>query len=651
MASNNTPNKPDNDSVAETAAEMHGKSKAESGSIGKIDRADDETEHLYAQDTSNSPVFKAFWNSVDLGMFSAQPAPVNQVAEAAIADCIRVARSHLDAGTIYGADNKLSDAVIADLAKAGYGGIRIPGEFGGKDADVTTFMNMIVRMAGQGDASIAGLASVHGCIGAVAPLINFGTEEQKKKYLPLLASWERQSAFALTEPGAGSDMTALKVTATPTADGQNVLINGRKVFITNALPGRVITLVTMMDGTPTCFIVELPEQENEHFKLHRYLLHPLVHVHNNGLDFKDFVVPMANRLRVPVDKNGKENGLLVAYKALALGRVAVLANAAGSARPILRSMAPDGWAAYRETYGRRIEERELVKGELARVGAAIVAMDAMVNWTSGLLDAGYRAEIECIVAKNMGARLIREIAIDIGTQVHGGRSLRVGHALGDNFAEFIAPNIYEGSKPMLSMSAYLSLSKAHSKRYMLPIGQAVQSLGKGKGVGSALGSLLKVGPQYAAWWAASQLRKLARNGRVSGWQLASADAEFQTFIDFAHREFGKLPLALSGDMRKYQLKLQDKQARIIRTSVKVQTLTELVVTAVAGAASTDQGTRLGASLFCRDIMQKLTGREPDARFDADNVRLGNLIIEGQFKQLENVPGATIIEPYKEPYKK
>jgi alkylation response protein AidB-like acyl-CoA dehydrogenase len=505
---------------------------------------------------------------------------------------------------------------------------------------------MIVKMAGQADPSVAGLASVHGCIGAVDPLINFGTDEQKKKYLPLLASWAKQSAFALTEPGAGSDMTALKVSATPTADGEKVLINGRKVFITNALCGRVITLVTVMDGTPTCFIVELPEQEGENFQLHRYLLHPLVHVHNNGLDFKDFEVPMANRLRVPVGKDGKENGLLVAYKALALGRVAVCANAAGSIRPILRSMAPDGWAAYRETYGRRIEERELVKGELARVGAAIVALDAMVDWTSTLLDSGYRAEIECIVAKNMGARLIREAAIEIGTQVHGGRSLRVGHSLGDNFAEFIAPNIYEGSKPMLSMSAYLSLSKAHSKRYMLPIGQAVHGLSKGQGVGAAIGSLLKVGPQYAAWWVGTKLRNLVRGARLTGWELPKSDSEFQPFIDFAHREFGKLPLALSGDMRKYQLKLQDKQARIIRTSVKVQTLTELVVVAVAGAAASDEGTRLGASLYCRDIIQKLTGKEPNGRFDSDNVRLGNLIIEGKFKQLENVPADKIIEPYK-----
>src|ERR1700679_3350218 len=189
MASNNTPKKPDDDSVAETAAEMHGKSKAESGSIGKIDRADDATESLYAQDTNNSPVFKAFWNSVDLGMFSAQPAPLNELAESAIAECIRVTRPPLNNVTNYGGDNKLLDGVIADLAKAGYGGIRIPVEYGGKNADVRTFMKMIVRLAGQADASVAGLASVHGCIGAVAPLINFGTEEQKQKFLPLLASW------------------------------------------------------------------------------------------------------------------------------------------------------------------------------------------------------------------------------------------------------------------------------------------------------------------------------------------------------------------------------------------------------------------------------------------------------------------------------
>ena len=112
-------------------------------------------------------------------------------------------------------------------------------EYGGYGAPLRSFMPFLTQMA-LIDPTVAGLASVHGCIGAVDPVRTFGSEEQKQRFLPKLASGERLSAFALTEPGAGSDLTALKTRAR--LDGDRYLVTGEKLFITNVVPGRTIGL-------------------------------------------------------------------------------------------------------------------------------------------------------------------------------------------------------------------------------------------------------------------------------------------------------------------------------------------------------------------------------------------------------------------------
>ncbi len=105
------------------------------------------------------------------------------------------------------------------------------------------------------DPTVAGLASVHGCIGAVDPVRTFGTPEQKQRFLPRLASGERLSAFALTEPCAGSDLTALRTTAERVGD--EYVVNGEKLFITNVVPGRTIGLVCLIENRPAVLIVDL----------------------------------------------------------------------------------------------------------------------------------------------------------------------------------------------------------------------------------------------------------------------------------------------------------------------------------------------------------------------------------------------------------
>src|SRR5438309_8671960 len=113
-------------------------------------------------------------------------------------------------------------------------------EYGGQGAPFARFANFHTQMTVQ-DATVAGMGSVHGCIGAVDPLRTFGTPEQKRRFLPRMASGEARSAFALTEPCAGSDLTALRTTATDMGD--HFEVNGEKLFITHCLPGRTIGLV------------------------------------------------------------------------------------------------------------------------------------------------------------------------------------------------------------------------------------------------------------------------------------------------------------------------------------------------------------------------------------------------------------------------
>ena len=325
------------------------------------------------------------------------------------------------------------------------------------------FAKMITQVATV-DPTVAGLASVHGCIGAVDPVRAFGSPEQKLQFLPKLADGTRLSAFALTEPGAGSDLTALKTSAV--LDGDDYVVNGEKLFITNATTGRTIGLVCRIDDVPSVLIVDLPEEQNDSFQINSYGLYALRSAHNNGLVFKDFRVPRQHLL-----KPSQGDGLTIAYHGLNLGRVALCANAAGVMRWMLADIVP--WAKYRETYGQAIERRELVRRRIGRMAGMIVACDAVAQWCAGLIDQGYRGEMECVVAKIFGSETQKEAAIELYMKTHGGRSFLHGHGFGDNVHDFLAPCIYEGEGEMLGMAFFKSLVKQHGKEFFEPIGRTL----------------------------------------------------------------------------------------------------------------------------------------------------------------------------------
>ncbi|MGH7200620.1 MAG: acyl-CoA dehydrogenase family protein, partial [Planctomycetaceae bacterium] len=213
-------------SFAETALKLGGKSEDEARRTGAVDAADDQVESLFAPryQTVNSPVHRAVWERhVPVELFAHQPPPVPAEVDRVMRDSLHVVRRHRRYGTLLDRHRKIHPAVLTDLAAAGYWGLLVEKQYGGSGALFSHFAPFLTRMATL-DPTIAGLASVHGCIGAVDPVRTFGTPEQKERFLPLLASGERLSAFALTEPGAGSDLTALRTTAV--LDGDDYVVNG-----------------------------------------------------------------------------------------------------------------------------------------------------------------------------------------------------------------------------------------------------------------------------------------------------------------------------------------------------------------------------------------------------------------------------------------
>ena len=437
-------------SFAEEALKMGGKSADEVRRMGALDSADDRVEDLFAEryQTVNSPIHRAVWEKqtpIDLFHHSkAVAAKPNATAARVMQDSLEVVRHHKESGTLLDDNRKIREPVLNELAAAGYWGLLIDPQFCGSGATFTQFSQFITQMA-MLDPTVAGLASVHGCIGAVDPLITFGSTEQKARLLPLLASGKKLSAFALTEPCAGSDLTALRTTAT--CDGDDYLINGEKLFITNVRPGRMIGVVCLIDHVPAVLIAELPPEENEHFQLKNYGLHALKHAHNHGIIFRNFRVPVVNRL-IPNDGDG----LTVAYHGLNRGRIALCANAAGTMRMMLADMIP--WARFRRTYGELIAKRELVQRRIGEMAGLITACDALSEWCAGLLDLGFRGELECVVAKVFGSEAQKHAAIELHMKTLGGRSFLHGHLFGDNVHEFLAPCIYEGEGEMLGLALF-----------------------------------------------------------------------------------------------------------------------------------------------------------------------------------------------------
>ncbi|SFI78315.1 acyl-CoA dehydrogenase family protein [Planctomicrobium piriforme] len=639
-------------SFAETAMRLGGKSEDEARRMGAVDAADERVEEMFdpRYQTAASPIHRAIWDrSLPFDHFTFPDPPRRPSAAAAevMEASYQIVRRHVEAGTMIDRSNgKIPDNVFEELAAAGYWGLLVDQKYGGYGASFSQFAPFLTRMATV-DPTIAGLASVHACIGAVDPVQTFGNEEQKRRFLPKLASGQALSAFALTEPGAGSDLTALRTHAV--LEGDEFLLYGEKLFITNVRPGRTVGVVCLIDDTPAVLIVDLPPTETDEFQLKKYGLYALKHAYNQGIIFNGLRVPAKNLL-----DPGRGDGLTIAYHGLNRGRVALCANASGTMRMMLANLLP--WAQFRETYGEAIVKRELVRRRIGHLAGLIVACDALTQWTASLLDLGFRGEMECIIAKIFGSEAQKEATIELSMKTHGGRSFLHGHWFGDNVHDLLAPCIYEGEGEMLGMAFFKSLVKEHGRKYFEPIGRTLHDQGiKTPDLmnPSHAWALREPLMHYARWFAEEGARVYLTHADASGVKRArSANKGERRVLDsldqhlnFSASFLRRSRLEISGVMRKYQLKLPDRQCRMAELSARVQAAVVMLCTSLYGVRQADPLTRAAANVACTSLRHKLDGK----RYSDGELRaltsLGTKIADGGFEQIAGIPVAEILMPY------
>jgi len=648
--------------IAAEVGQLAGHSADEIRSTTEITGLDAMARQLYGDkgQSTASPVHCLIWRKAPLAAFAhVEPAPDPRV-EQIFQDTLAALHRNKAEGTLYGEDDKISAKMIRDLGTAGYWGLRVPKEYGGAGANDVLFFRVITRLSAAGFHNEAGLASVHGCIGAVGPISLKGSESQKQHYLRMLASGDFTSCFALTELGAGSDLAKVKATARRVGD--QWLITGEKRFITGSGYGKLCCLVARVEGevnekgemTKAIFIVELPAADSEQFTLVRYKLHPLKHIPNNGLRFKDFAIPAENRLTAPGD-----NGMVTAYHGLNYGRIAVEANAAGAIRQILRSItggasgaalkaalaepetemrATNSWGEFRKTLGRDIQRRDLVRERIARLAALTVACDALRDWSASKLWDGYRGELECTMAKVFGSWAQEEAALKQGLLTHGGRSLIKGHLIGDNAHDFLAALIYEGENHMLLMKFFLEMGEEHGEKFMIPLGDGINQLKSLNPKG--LLTLAKVFPFYAFWNVQSVAKLFAPTEKDDG-----LNGRLAKHVAFAQRHARWLAVKLNYYMVKHQVKLGDRQGRVIELSKDVLYTTLMLVTAMHAKTKGDKATLAAADVLCQELRRELKGGRKTDAFFADCNFVANLVIDGQFSQLEGTHESPILWAY------
>jgi hypothetical protein len=300
------------------------------------------------------------------------------------------------------------------------------------------------------------------------------------------------------------------------------------------------------------------------------------------------------------------------------------------------------WVHYRKTYGQPIGSRELVRRRLGRLAGLIVACDALVAWCSGLLDQGYRGEMECIVAKIFGSEAQKEAAIELFMKTHGGRAFLHGHLFGDNVHEYLAPCIYEGEGEMLGMAFFKSLVKQHGMRYFEPVGRAMQQAGirKPNPLNPAhLWAMRKAMAPYVKWLVAQYLTSIPRP------QLPPMPDGLRRQAEFACEQLQAARLEISGVMRRHQLRLADRQCRMSEISARVQKMVVVLCTSLYAAAQQDEIVQLAGELICRDLSRELLGRRPSDRYFRSITQLGEMIVDGGFRAIAGIEPQEILMPY------
>ena len=320
-------------------------------------------------------------------------------------------------------DAQIPDQVLRGLADIGCLGMKIDTEYGGLGLSQLVF-NQALVLIGSANPSIGALISAHQSIGVPQPVKLFGTDEQKRRFLPRCARTDI-SAFLLTEPDVGSDPARLATTATPSEDGSAYVLNGQKLWTTNGVVAGLLVVMARVPksngrrGGITAFVVEgdAPGVTVEH----RNAFMGLRGIENGVTRFDQVVVPAENRI-------GPEGaGLKIALTTLNTGRLSIPATCVGATKWCTRVARE--WSAARVQWGKPIHEHQAVATKIAYMAATSFALESVLELSSRLADAGDTdIRIEAALAKLYASEHAWRVADEL-VQIRGGRGYETADSL------------------------------------------------------------------------------------------------------------------------------------------------------------------------------------------------------------------------------
>ncbi|KAB2715271.1 acyl-CoA dehydrogenase family protein [Brucella intermedia] len=326
-------------------------------------------------------------------------------------------------------------AELTEMGELGFLGMLVSEEWGGSDLGTVAYALALEEIA-AGDGACSTIVSVHSSVGCV-PILRFGTEEQKQRFLPKMASGDWIGGFALTEPQAGSDASALKTRAR--RDGDHYVIDGSKQFITSGKNGSVVIVFAVTDPSAgkkgiSAFIVPTDTPGYEVVSVE----------HKLGQHSSDTCALAFTNMRIPVENRlGEEGqGYKIALANLEGGRIGIAAQSVGMARAAFE--AARAYARERVTFGKPIIEHQAVAFRLADMATKIEAARQMVLHAAALREAGKPCLTEASMAKLVASEMAEQVC-SAAIQIHGGYGYLADYPVERIYRDVRVCQIYEGT--------------------------------------------------------------------------------------------------------------------------------------------------------------------------------------------------------------
>lgn len=418
--------------------------------------------------------------------------------------------------------------IVRKAASIGLTAVTVPEQFGGMEMDLVSAM--VVAEAMSRDGSYSGWHGAHAGIGTL-PVLLFGTEAQKKKYLTKLASAEMIGAYCLTEPHAGSDSLAAKTTAVLSEDGTHYVLNGVKMWITNGGHADLYTVFAKINGEKDKFTAFLVERSYEGVK-------PGAEEKKMGIKGSSTTAVFLDNVKVPVENLLGEigRGHIIAFNVLNIGRLKLGPFAVGGCKQTIAICAK--YAKDRKAFGKSIAEFGMIQHKLAEMAIRTFAAEAMSYRVTGAIEAHLEGwspaqenawptylkaieefAVECSFVKVFASEVL-DYVVDEGVQIHGGNGYSAEYAVERAYRDSRINRIFEGTNEINRLLATGTLLK-RAQRGQLPLVESVKKL---------MGELM-AGPSFddasGDAWAADT--KLVSNAKKTA--LLCLGAAYQRFLD------------------------------------------------------------------------------------------------------------------------